>query len=169
MSSPFVKLESGKPIVMRIVGYVGTKDGQYGPQHIYDVHVNGTAMTYTTTSNKVHTDLQANGAGNSVTIEKVFKDGKNFINVYPFSGTAQAAQKVFAQPEPRYVPDYSQDPQAQPDMRAIQMGRGACFNLAFQYVLQHHPELSMGSGFLAKVAEVAGAMETAQREFINHN
>ena len=159
----YLKLESGKPVVARIKGYEGTREGQYGPQHVYDLIVNNDTMLYTTSSDKVHTELQANGIGNSVTIEKVFKNGKNYINVYPFA--APEGQRYVDDAPPPNPNDY---PQAQGFVdNGVKLGRGSCFNNAFVYTLQHHPELSMGSGFLDKVVQYAGDIEKVQREYIN--
>ena len=139
----------------------------------WDIQYNGQNYCFTTKGGKSDF-LQSLFTQGNTYLEFTRDDiggGKTSINFEPAQASNNTAQPV--QPKEQRVvpmnePDYSQDPQAQPDIREIKMGRGACWNSAVNYVLTHEPSFKMSSGFLERVKEIAELMVIEQRKFINN-
>ena len=121
---PFLRLETGKPILATLKSYKGEKTGQYGLQHIFIVEVDGKLMTWTF-SEVVKDKMKRDGieSGAKVVIEKVFSQGKNHVNIY-LEGDVLATAKLES------AKTFSKEKSTEVDKKEKEIRYGLCCNMA---------------------------------------
>ena len=141
------------------------EEGKFGPQHQCEVSVNGKPMQWTLSQAKYGQLAEAGFvSGNTVSITK-WKDGVK--KGYNFESPVKSNPYEQPQDEEKIFNEvFSPEPQAEPYKEINFAGRGASWNNAFAYCLQHGNVPEDIDTFCEFVAKTAERIAPYQEQFV---